>query len=122
MPREAMVQVEIVLPAGARATAAGARVIVRVEDVTRADAAARVAGEVVAEWPRTARRGRATGAPLQVTVPVRVADERADYSVRVHADADGDGEVSAGDYVSTESYPVLTRGRGSVVRVTLRAV
>ena len=38
------------------------------------------------------------------------------------ADVDGDGQVSRGDYITMESYPVLTHGYPHVVIVRLRKV
>jgi hypothetical protein len=52
----------------------------------------------------------------------RVPDMRARYQVRVHVDVDKDGKVSRGDYITTESYPVLTFGHPSRVRVRVRPV
>lgn len=116
MPRDATVLVEVRLPPGVDAWPGA--VVVRVEDVSRADAAARVVGEARAE--RGA--GLTDGAPLRVAVPVRGVDERASYAVRVHVDADGDGQVSEGDYVSTQRYPVLTGGHPAAVAVAVQRV
>lgn len=114
--RDVTVLVEVQLPPGT-VELPGA-VIVRVEDVSRADAAARVVGEA-----RVERDTRLTGGlPLRVAVPVRDVDERAAYAVRVHVDANGDGLVSAGDYVSTRHYPVLTRGHPDAATVSVRRV
>jgi hypothetical protein len=49
-------------------------------------------------------------------------DEGAGYSVRVHVDLDGDRRVSRGDFISTESHPVLTLGRPDRVTVRVREV
>jgi len=40
------------------------------------------------------------------SVPGIPQNTRGRYTVRVHADVDGNGVVSRGDYVSTQSYPV----------------
>jgi uncharacterized lipoprotein YbaY len=98
----------------------GATVYVRLEDVTRADAAARIVAEQVIH--DLSFRGRSTA-----TVPFALAandavDERATYAVRVHIDLDRDRRVGRGDYVSTESYPVLTFGRPAWVSVRVREV
>jgi hypothetical protein len=47
-------------------------------------------------------------------------DARTRYAVRV--DVDGDGHVSRGDYVSMESYPVLTFDSPSRVTIRVRPV
>jgi uncharacterized lipoprotein YbaY len=90
-------------------------VYVRVEETSMADAPSRVVGETVfpVELPRRT---------LTFAVPVAMLDDRADYSVRVHVDRDGDRRVSPGDLVSTVSHPVLTHGRGDTVVVPVRRV
>jgi uncharacterized lipoprotein YbaY len=55
---------------------------------------------------------------LDVTIP----DIRARYTVRVLVDVDGDGKISNGDYASTASYPVLTRGYPDRVVVNVRRI
>lgn len=117
MPRDATVLVEVRLPPGIDVWPA-CPVVVRVEDVSRADAAARVVGEVRVE-PGAGLPGRAL---LPVAVPVREVDERASYAVRVHVDVDGDGQVGDGDYVSTQRYPVLTGGHPDAATVGVRRV
>lgn len=57
-----------------------------------------------------------------VTIDVPEPDLRASYSVRVHIDVDGSGAISAGDFVSTQSHPVLTRGHGTEVTVPVTRV
>jgi putative lipoprotein len=114
--RAAVVYVEVLLPPGVVEGPAG-EVVVRVEDVSRADAPARVVGEA-----RLGTRGVAAAFPLAASVPVDLVDERCAYAVRVHVDVDGDGQVSAGDYVSTQAHPVLTRGAPARVAVPVRQV
>ena len=58
--------------------------------------------------------------PIPFAVTVAAVDPRARYIVRVHLDADGDRQVSKGDFLTMESVPVLTGGHGSVVDVTAR--
>jgi uncharacterized lipoprotein YbaY len=93
-----------------------ATVRVTVEDVTRADALARAAGEVTIALAPSAR------GPVPFAVEVAAVDPRASYALRVHVDLDGDGEVSAGDLVSTQSHPVLTRGAPAHVRVKVTPI
>ncbi len=47
---------------------------------------------------------------------------RSTRSWAAHADLDGDGQVSLGDYVTMESYPVLTRGNPASAEVEVREV
>jgi type III secretion system (T3SS) chaperone YscW len=88
------------LPSGAPDTAATVRI--RVENVTRADAAAQVVGEQVLH--DVSLRG------LRFEVPVAKVDRAARYTVRVHVDLAGTGVLSTGDLLTTQSVPVLTHG------------
>jgi len=96
-----------------------AQIYVRVEDVSRADAPARLLGQTVL-------RNLQPSDFLQGSLPfeLSVADppEGARCTVRVHLDVDGSGSINAGDYVSTEHIPVLEARTPSEVRVTLRRV
>jgi hypothetical protein len=47
---------------------------------------------------------------------------RRSYSVRVHIDVAGSGEVDKGDLITTQSYPVLTSGGGGEIRIEVRRV
>lgn len=86
-----------------------------VEDVSLADGlAAPVAEQRLAQVP--------LGDLLTLEVSVPDPDERTSYAVRVHVDITGDGSVSAGDFVSTQSHPVLTQGHGTQVTVPVRRV
>lgn len=100
-------------------TEAGA-ILVVVEDVSRADSPSVIVGQT-----RLGRMPLAPGAtiPFSVEVPPEVAiDPRAAYSLRVHVDVSASGEIEKGDLVSTQSYPVLTRGAGGETVVRVRRV
>ena len=97
----------------------GATVYVRVENVSRADAAAEVAAEQVLRG--VSYRGGEEEA-LSFELRVDSVDERAQYSVRVHVDVDGDGEISPGDYVSPASHPVLTYGQPNQAEIRLERI
>jgi hypothetical protein len=60
--------------------------------------------------------------PFSIDVDDADVDPRAHYVVTAHADLDGDGEVSVGDYVTVESYPLLTWGHLAVASLELREV
>jgi uncharacterized lipoprotein YbaY len=96
-----------------------ADLVVKVEDVSRADAPSVAVGE-------HRRRGVALRAgatiPFTIQIPAERLDERNLYSVSAHVDMSGTGSVKRGDLISTQSYPVLTRGHGDRVRVVLRRV
>jgi uncharacterized lipoprotein YbaY len=114
-----IVRGEIVFAEDARAFS-GATVSVRLEDVSRVDAAARIVAE---QEIVDVRHAPASAAPIPFTLAVHeVVDERATYAVRVHVDVDGDRRVGRGDFVSTASHPVLTFGRPAWASVPVREV
>lgn len=86
---------------------AGATAYIRVEEVSRADAPSQtVAEQVVRDVSH--REGAVERLPFEMRgIPVI---EQAHYTVSVHLDVDRDGQVSRGDYLTMESYPVLTFG------------
>jgi putative lipoprotein len=94
-----------------------ATVRVQVEDVSRADAPSRVVGE---EVYRDVHLERGRDFPFSIAVPADAVDEKSSYTVRAHVDVSGSGDVEVGDFVSTQSYPVLTRGHGNkaVIKVS----
>jgi putative lipoprotein len=95
----------LVMPPDAPRTMA-ASVLVEVRDVSLADAPSRVAGDQVQ-----------TGVPIgpNANVPFRVevpgVDLRRAYTLRAHVSLGGGHErVAPGDFLTTQAYPVLTRG------------
>jgi hypothetical protein len=112
-----IVTVHVVWPDGLAGLPPDARARVTVEDVTRQDAASTVVGETVV--------GDLTpGEEPEVEVEVDAVDPASDLVVRVHVTPGGrrGRAVEGGDLVTTESYPVLTHGRGSDVTVRPRSV
>jgi uncharacterized lipoprotein YbaY len=96
-----------------------ATIYVRLEDVSRVDALSKtVAEQVLHNVSHQAGHQSQLAINLRGTTP----DERASYAVYVHVDVDGDGKVSRGDYISMESYPVLTFGYPNRVTVRVREV
>jgi uncharacterized lipoprotein YbaY len=82
-----------------------ARLVVRVEDVTTADApSVTVAQRVLDQVPLPSAEGDSL--PFEIPVSTAALDPKRRYSVRVHADVSGTGTVTSGDFVSTRSYPV----------------
>ena len=118
MPASHAVRGEVVLPSAGIA-AGTAEVTIQVEDVSRADAPSIVIGE-------QRMSGVAVGAggvlPFTIEIPAGLVDGRRNYSVRAHISRSGSNEVSVGDLVSTQSYPVLTRGFGDRVRIVVKPV
>jgi len=92
---------------------------IRLENVSRADAASPVVAEQIIHNV-THETGKPTR--LQFCLSVPTPDEKVSYAVRAHVDLDGDGQVSRGDYISMESYPVLTYGYPHQVAVRVREV
>lgn len=96
-----------------------ARVTVSVEDVSRADAPSQVVGEASVSLGAL-RAG--SSVPFSLRVPASRIDDRHSYSLRVHVDMSGSGEVERGDLITVQSYPVLTRGHGDEARVEVKLV
>jgi uncharacterized lipoprotein YbaY len=96
---------------------ASAKAHVTVEDVTLADASSVAVAGVVADQLRTDH-------PMTVVVDVPEVDPSHRYSVRVHVRREGspNPQVQSGDLITTQSYPVLTRGFGNHVTVKLLKV
>lgn len=113
-----IVRGEVLIPAGGRPTAP-ADVTIYVEDVSRADAPSVVVGE-----QQFSNITLPSDEPLkfEIEVPEDKIDERRIYSVRAHIDSSRTGEMSQGDLISTQSYPVLTRGHGKEVRVNVKRI
>jgi putative lipoprotein len=115
---ERVVHGEVTLPAEAGPLEA-AEVVIQVEDVSRADAPSVVVAEQRLHGVRL-RPGEALA--FAVEVPSERVDPQSHYSVRVHVDVSGSGDVERGDFVSTRSYPVLTRGHGDAVIAEVQRV
>ncbi len=77
----------------------GSSVKVEVRDTSLADAPAIALHRVTVNVPKTGRT-------ITVKVPVELATVPDGTTIWAHVDADRDGRVSVGDYVSVESYPV----------------
>lgn len=109
---------EILLPSSDR-SAESAEIVIQVEDVSRVDAPSTVIGE-----QRQRGISLVPGRALEfaVEIPASLVNDRHDYSVRAHIDMSGSGDVEVGDFVSTQSYPVLTRGHGTKVRIRVSRV
>ena len=91
---------------------------IRVQDVSHADASATTVAEQVVKGVTIA-----PGAPpLRFTVAGVPINPSARYIVRVHADVNGDGVVSRGDYVTTQSYPLQTSEEKTPLSIVARLV
>lgn len=97
----------------------GATVYVRLESITAAD----IASEAVADYvERDVAFDPKTSSALSFAIAGNPPDPRASYAVRVHIDIDGDGAVSKGDFISMQSYPVITFGHPREVSILVRQV
>lgn len=105
-----LVHVKIQWPTGIEPLPDDAITRVTVEDATRADASSVVVGESVLHSVDTT-------SPSTAVVEVGDIDPSGYYIVRLHVDRQGRGarDVEKGDIITTQSYPVLTRGHGDHV-------
>lgn len=110
------VSVTITWPEGARLPD-NAHAVVTVEDVSRVDASSVVVAETVLDHLDTS-------GPTVAEVDVGDVEAGCDLVVRVHvADRSRpDRQTEVGDLLTTESYPVLTRGHGNSVVVRPRQI
>lgn len=118
MPEPYFVHGEIELPPDAPKFTP-ARILVELEDVSRADAPSRVVAS------RQLEAGSLSGSdviPFVLEVPTDALDESNDYSLRAHLDLNGSGRIERGDYITMQSYPVITRGSPNELRVKVRRV
>lgn len=93
---------------------AGAPVIVQLRDAGVADAESVIVTEARAE----SCQARAGDAIARVQIDVREGST-AHAIVWVHVDVDADGEISKGDFITMQSYPVREAG---TMRVEVRRV
>ena len=97
----------------------GATLYVRLENITSAD----IASETVADYvERDVAFDPKTSSDLSFAIAGNPPDPRASYAVRVHIDIDGDGAVSHGDFISMQSYPVITFGHPRELSILVRQV
>lgn len=94
-----------------------ATVHVRLQETSRADAQATTVAEQVINNVNIVPEGP----PIPFTLPMP-PNENGRYVVRVHADVAGDGKVSQGDYVSTQSYPVDMNAEESGLAIVAKRV
>jgi hypothetical protein len=92
---------------------AGARVIVQIRDTALQD----VAATTIAEKRVTSRKS-AAGEPL-ARAHMKFEKSGGYPTVWVHVDVDESGEVSKGDYITMQSYPVR---EGGAMRVEVKRV
>jgi uncharacterized lipoprotein YbaY len=117
-PTPVLLRGEIVFDESA-ASFKGATLYVSLQDTSLADAdAVTIAEQVTKDVAYDAGARNTLPFALSGVVP----DERAHYTVRVLVDLDGNGQVSHGDFVNVESYPVLTWGHARDVSIRVERV
>jgi uncharacterized lipoprotein YbaY len=105
--------------AGKPALPASAKMYVRLLNTSLADApSAAVAEQVIDNIASSLSKNEKVVFRLE---PDSI-DERDTYIVSVLVDVDGDGKISKGDYISMQSYPVLTFGSPSEVTIEVKQV
>ncbi|MEP7291522.1 MAG: YbaY family lipoprotein [Chloroflexota bacterium] len=83
-------------------------------DTSLADAPATiVSSQVIENLARVMDKER----KIKFALSGQIEDFKANYSVSVHIDVDNDGQISLGDYVNVQSYPVITFGYPKQVEV-----
>lgn len=87
----------------------GAQVIVQVRDTSRMDTRA----DIISEQRSTTGTNRDRIALVEFEVP----DGTANATVWALVDVDGDGQVSRGDYLTVQSFPLRDRQQVSVKKV-----
>ncbi len=97
----------------------GATVNVYLEDVSFLDAPAKIiAKQVISQVAHE----MGTENRVKFTLKGEIADIHARYSLRVHTAVHGNEQIQRGDYISMESYPVLTFGYPHQVTIRVKQV
>lgn len=100
-------------------TNSGVTIYIRLEDISIADTASKLIAEQVLSNVSFQAGHRIK---FLINLHGKALNERASYSLRVHVDVDGDGQISRGDYISMVSYPVLTFGYPNHATIQVREV
>ena len=95
---------------------AGSAVTVQIRDTSLADIAHPVVAETIARFPED------PNVPFEVALePPPKHDPGHHYSVWVHCDRSGDGNIGAGDLITTVSFPV-DLNKDDTLEITLTRV
>ena len=97
----------------------GASVSVRIQDVSRADGPSVTISEYRIEKLPVGTNTR-TSVPFEITMDI--IPTRAYCTIWAHIDVDGDDQVSIGDYITMESFPVTAASSANFVVVRVRQV
>src|SRR5262249_40432085 len=96
---------------------ASTTIYIRLEEVSRADAHSRTVAEKVLHGVSLEEN---SAFPFELHA--EIVGPESHLNVRVHVDVDGDGQVSSGDYITTESYPVRTRGSAARLQIRVHQI
>lgn len=97
----------------------GATAYVRLLNTSFADAPAQVVAEqVLHNVNRITNRGESI--PFSLDGELQGAQD--EYVINVLVDLNGDGQISVGDFINMQSYPVFTAGNPSHVVVEVKQV
>jgi len=96
-----------------------ATMCVYLENVSVADASSEIAGYYERKNVNFPNDKSKT---LSFEISGRDLDEHENYAVRVHIDIDRDGNVSKGDFINMQSYPVVTFGHPRQISILVRQV
>lgn len=97
----------------------GARANVYLEDVSLVDAPAQMITKQVI--PNISHQ-KGTENQIEFALFGEIPNPRARYSIRVQVTLHGDDSIHRGDYITMESYPVLTFGYPNQVSVLVQEV
>lgn len=100
-------------------TFSSATVNVYLEDVSLQGASAKI---IAKQTIPNVIHERGTDTTLEFVLYGGKPDQGASYSIRAHVDFHGVGHINRGDYISMQSYPVLTFGHPNKVEVTVHEV
>jgi uncharacterized lipoprotein YbaY len=96
-------------------TFSGATIYVRLKDVTMQDTPSKLISQQVIKNV-SYNSGNVTGHHYQKKIEFKLFGDRIaidftrSYAVSVHIDVDNNGMINSGDFISMESYPVITHG------------
>jgi uncharacterized lipoprotein YbaY len=100
-------------------TFTGATAHIILEDVSRLD----ISAQAIAQQTITdICHEQGSADKVAFSLPGGRAVNSALYSIRVHLTFYGDGQIHQGDFISTQSYPVLTQSHPCCVLITLTEV
>jgi uncharacterized lipoprotein YbaY len=89
----------------------GATVYIRLEDVTMQDVPSKlISQQVIKNVCYNYVAGHHKNRIEFALFSDIVVDVRRSYAISVHIDVDNNGNINSGDFINTESYPVITHG------------